>query len=245
MRNVDRRAGWAVVVVVVVVAVVVLVYLRGASPGEDPAQAPAPSRPAVAAGTEPGKRAAAAPDLAVAPQRPAFSAARLPPAMQRVLDDNPDLAQYYGLEQKVIPTAEERSNLHAMLSDPELIQTIRDYLLAAETAYAKDAEAKRMVAVEFLADAINWADNPSRGAVMDAIESVVFADNITSGAPEDLAQSLAGDKVELYMQMLHRSPDRAAVVADHAKGSTVEPLLAYAKETYDREMAARSADELH
>ena len=102
-----------------------------------------------------------------------------------------------------------------------------------------------MVAVEFLGDAVNWADNPARGAVMEAIESVMFADNISASAADDLARSLAGDKVELYTQMLHRSPDRAAVVAEHAQGKPAEALLAYAKDSYDREMAARKADEIH
>jgi hypothetical protein len=81
--------------------------------------------------------------------------------------------------------------------------------------------------------------------VTEAIEGVVFAENISSEASEALAQSLAGDKVELYTQLLHRSPERAAVIADLAKGKSVEQLLAYAKDSYNREMDAMKADEIH
>jgi len=245
MGKLNRRLRWPALVVALALVAVILSWLRGRSSSHEHAAAPPPKPAVVDRLAAPASRTRSAPNLEVAPPRPMFSAVRLPPMMQRVLDDNPDLAQYYGLEQKVVPTAEERGNLHAMLSDLELIETIKEYLLAAETAYSKDAEAKRMVAVEFLSDAINWADNPARPAVLTAIEGVMFADNITADAPEDLAQSLAGDKVELYMQMLHRSPDRAAVVSAHARGSSVQPLLTYAKESYDREMAARTADEAH
>lgn len=243
MRNIGRRARWSMLAIAAALIAVIWFYLSPTESREQRAAQPAPQRGAVAAKAVPAKRGAGAPDPSAHPDVTEFSLPRIPPAMQRVLDANPDLAQYYALEQKVLPTEEERANLHAMLSDPAMIKAAKQYLLANETAYAKDAEAKRMVAVEFLSDAVNWADNPSRPAVMEAIEGVMFADNIASDAPDDLAQSLAGDKMELYTQLLHRSPDRADLVAQHAKGTSVEPLLAYTKETYDRETAARKADD--
>lgn len=245
MTNFGRRLRWPLLAVALVLIAVGWLYLRPTSSRDQRAMAP-PSHGTVATVAVPRPRGSgAAPDPEARPEPPKFSPSKLPPAMQRVLDGNPDLAQYYALEQKVLPTAEERSNIHAMLSDPEMIQTVKNSLLANETSYSKDAEAKRMVGVEFLSDAINWEDNPSRPAVMQAVEDVMFAQNITSEAPDELAESLAGDKVELYTQMLHRSPDRAALLAEHARGKSVEPLLAYAKDSYDRETAARKADEIH
>lgn len=173
------------------------------------------------------------------------SAVKIPLVLQKALDDNPHLAQYYRLEQKVLPTEDERNKLRDMFSDVELIQAIKEDLLTEESAYSKEAEAKRMVAVEFLTDAAAWDENPAMGAVMEAIEGVIFADNISSVTPEDLVQSLAGDKMELYTQMLHRSPDLAAVVAGHARGKDVEALLNYSKDWYEREMRAMKADEVH
>jgi hypothetical protein len=244
MWNVDRRLRWATLAGVVALVGVVVLYLCWDASSDQPTTRPRVDHPAATA-TGPTTRGRIAPALdGAAAQRPTLAGVRLPPVMQKVLEDNPDLAQYYALEQKVVPSDEERTNLRAILSDPDMIQSAKDYLLAAETSYSKEAEAKRMVAVEFLGDAVNWADNPARATVMDAIEGVMFADNISASAPDDLAQSLAGDKAELYMQMLHRSPDRAAVVAEHAHGKSVESLLAYAKDSYDHEMTARKADEI-
>lgn len=243
MRNVRRRRRWPTLAVVLAAAAGLAIFVigRGAS-NEGAAVKPAATDPA------------AAPVAALAhkrhvpmkdgqPDHPAFSTVKLPKVMKDVLDANPDLAEYYGLEQKVVPTAEEKQKLHALLSDPDMIQQITDDLLEPEAAYSKDGEAKRMVAVEFLGDAISWGDNPAQPRVMEAIQNVIFADNIAGDAPDDLAQSLAGDKVELYTQMLGRSADNATVVAAAAKGKPVEALLSYTKDRYEREVATRLADE--
>lgn len=225
-------------------------YLYPDSPRQEPVARGTPEHAATSSNIPQQRPRAASRDgsassLEPRPDRPTPSAVRLPPAMQRVLDDNPDLAQYYRLEQKVLPTADERTALRGMLSDPEMIQAAKEDLLVTETTYSKDAEAKRMVAVEFLGDAATWADNPAMSTVMETIKGVIFAENISSEATEELAQSLAGDKAELYTQLLHRSPDRAKLIADLAQGKSVEPLLTYARDSYNREMAAMKADESH
>lgn len=186
------------------------------------------------------RHASAAPELDVpAPINPV----KLPPPLQKAIDDNPHLAAYYRLEQKVVPSREDRDALHAMLADPEMIEQVVDDLLAPEFSYTKEVEAKRMVAVEFLGDAATWADNPAMGKVMEAVEHVMFADNISADTSDELAQSLAGDKAELYTQLLHRAPERAAVINGLAQNTNVEALLAYAKRQYDGSMAAMKADE--
>jgi hypothetical protein len=202
----------------------------------------APTVPASAPGAGP-HHTTAAPNLEVpAPATPG-APVKLPPPMQKALDGNPHLAAYYRLEQKVLPSGEEREELHAMLSDPDLIDQVVKDLLTPEFSYTKEGEAKRMVAVEFLGDAATWGDNPAMAKVMEGVEHVVFADNITAYASSELAQSLAGDKAELYTQLLHRSPERAAVITGDARSTPVEPLLAYAKRQYDGSMTAMKADE--
>jgi hypothetical protein len=165
--------------------------------------------------------------------------------MKRALEDDPDMAHYYWLAQKVVPTEEHRRMRQEMLSDPELIQKAKmDLLAPGESTYSKEGEAKRMLDVEFLTDAIAWADNPEIESVHEAIEDVLFAENIYKDTPDDLAQSLAGDKMELYTQVLHTSPERAAAMAEQAHGRQVEALLKHSKEWYDSEMLAMRADEL-
>jgi hypothetical protein len=124
-----------------------------------------------------------------------------------------------------------------------MIDQVVSDLLTPEFSFTKEGEARRMVAVEFLGDAATWGDNPAMAKVMEGVEHVIFADNIAAYASSALAESLAGDKAELYTQLLHRSPERAAVIASDATSTRVEPLLAYTKRQYDGSMTAMKADE--
>jgi hypothetical protein len=165
--------------------------------------------------------------------------------MKAALDEDPGMAHYHWLVQKILPTEEHRRMRQEMLSDPELIQKARvELLTSSEADLTKSGEAKRMLYVEFLADACAWAENPEIEAVSEAIEDVLFAENITEETPVDLAKSLAGDKMDLYTQLLHTSPEQAAAIAENAHGRKVEALLMYSKEWYDGEMRAMRADEL-
>jgi hypothetical protein len=169
---------------------------------------------------------------------------KLPSVIRKVLDDHPHLAKYYQLAQKALPTKDEQTALRDMFLDLELIQTIKQDLLAPhERTYSKEAEAKRMLGVEFLSDAVAWERNPAMDAVMSAIEDVIFAANILPETPDDLAQSLAGDKMDIYTQMLHSSPQRAAIIAEHARGREVEALLSYSRNWYERQTGAMRSDE--
>ena len=50
--------------------------------------------------------------------------------------------------------------------------------------------------------------------------------------------------MELHSQVLHTSPERAAVMAENARGRHVEALLTQSKEGYDGETLPMRADEL-
>jgi len=177
------------------------------------------------------------------PDRPTPSE-RMHPVMKRALDEHPELSQYHWLAQKVLPTVEHRRMLEEMLSDLELIEKAKlDLLASSETDYSREEEAKRMLQVEFLSDAIAWKENPEMAAIVEAIEDVLLADNISADMPDDLAQSLAGDKMDLYTQVLHSSPDHAATIAEHASGKPVDPLLTYSKDWLDSERLAMQANE--
>lgn len=245
MKNPDRLKRVVVLAVMVSLAIAIWFYLRPAATPSAEIRDTAAAPGATPAASSRLKGGAAVPNLARPGEQPARAPVPLPAAMKQVLDDNPHLGQYYRLQQKVLPTEDERTALRAMLSDAELIQKLKADLLANETVYSKEVEAKRMVEVEFFTDAVSWSDNPEMAVVTEAIEGIVFADNIAADAPEELAQSLAGDKMELYTQMLHRAPERAALLAEHAKGKNVESFLAYAKSWYDRQMRGMKADELH
>jgi hypothetical protein len=156
-----------------------------------------------------------------------------------VLEKNADVAEHRRLDMKVLPTGEEREALQEMLADQALITAARDDLLASsESEYSKEAELRRMHRVKFFSNAIAWDDNPETVAVAEAVEAVIMADNIRDDHPLDLQRSLAGDKVELYWQLLHNDPEQAEKLAQKAKGTNLEPLLTYAKDRYEADMVA-------
>jgi hypothetical protein len=237
-----RRLAFAVAAMLVIVCLVYVYSQR------EPSTRDAAGTPSASSSASGVSRSATLPSWFAQvrrPERPMPSAIKLPEAMQAALDEEPHLAQYYQLVQKVLRTQDERKVLRSMLSDTKLLQLIKEDLLAAdERTYSKDAEAKRMVGVEFLSDAVEWDDNPAMDTVMETIEDVLLAGKTSSSAPDDLARSLAGDKMELYTQMLHRAPDRAALITERAKGGDIEKLLAYSKDWYEQQMRAMKADEL-
>lgn len=164
---------------------------------------------------------------------------RVPADLPSVLEKNADIAEHRRLDRKALPTGEEREALREMLSDQSLIVAARDDLLASsESEYSKEAELRRMHRVKFFSNAIDWGDNPEMSAVTEAVEAVILADNIHDDHPLDLQRSLAGDKVELYWQLLHNAPEQAEKLAEHAKGTSHEALLTYAKERYEADMLA-------
>ena len=104
---------------------------------------------------------------------------------------------------------------------------------------------ERMYRAELLGRAVAWEDNPQRDAVLLAMERVVLADNIDAGQPLEVRRSLAGDKVELYMALLHEAPEEAAAIAARARGTWMERLLDHAEERHraDLRLAAEALEE--
>jgi hypothetical protein len=153
-------------------------------------------------------------------------------ARPRMLAAHPDVAQFRTLEHKVLRSKDEQQKRKALLSDAAALRNARDRLLADRNSLTRADELERLYRVEYLAAAIEDPSNPALSDALDAIKDVVLADNIHKMAPVDLQRSLAGDKVELYMALLHDSPDRAAAISHEAQGTPLEPLLRYAGQRY-------------
>src|SRR5689334_10369287 len=98
MRNIGRRARWSFLAIAVALIAAVWFYLIPSASREERAEQPAPHRAAVAVAAKPAKRGLGTQDPVARTEDPEFSLPRIPPVMQRVLDSNPELAQYYGLE---------------------------------------------------------------------------------------------------------------------------------------------------
>ncbi|MFP2907254.1 hypothetical protein ACLESD_19840 [Pyxidicoccus sp. 3LFB2] len=153
---------------------------------------------------------------------------------QRVMAANPDIAQFRQLQRKVLRKSTERDLLQDIYKDRELIETAKKDLLAeGERVFSDEAEFRRLYRVEYLGMGLEWKENPERPALLGDIEQLVRANNIHPEMDLELRRSLAGDKVELFMILLHNDRARADALLASVQGTRLEPLLAHARTRYD------------
>ena len=147
---------------------------------------------------------------------------------------NPDLAQFRLLQRKVLLKPEERESLQAIYRDPELLAAAKRALLAeGETVFSEDRQFQRLYRVEYVGMALEWQENPARDAVLREAKELILAKNIHNDQELELRRSLAGDKVELFMILLHNDRAGAEALLEQAKGTDLQKLLQYATTRYD------------
>ncbi|MCB0384450.1 MAG: hypothetical protein KDD43_03585, partial [Bdellovibrionales bacterium] len=118
------------------------------------------------------------------------------------------LKEFFGIKRKHLRTPEEDTALKALLGDEGQIQIMAEFLKQKERVeYQAADEALRMTAVSFLNEAIRFDENPVRLNAVEAAKSVILAENIRTEFSRDLKVSLAGDKVELAMQVILYFPE--------------------------------------
>lgn len=235
-RRKSRRFLWGMIVTIApLIGIILLVYLPGLG-SDDTTRPNSPHKPASL--VEP---AMLRPKTERALQSQPISQSQgsdKPPelirvARPRMLEAHPDVAEFRTLEHKVLRTAEEQQKRKKMLSDIAQIRRARDRLLAhRDGPLTREDELERLYRVEYLAAAIEDPNNPALSEAFDAIKDVVLADNIRSSLPLDAQRSLAGDKMELYMALLHDAPDRAAALLAEVQGTPLEALIRYAGQRY-------------
>lgn len=154
-------------------------------------------------------------------------------ARPRMLEAHPDVAEFREIEHKVLRSTAEQLQRREMLADVARIRHARDRLLATrEGPLTREDELERLYRVEFLAAAIEDPHNQALPEVFLAIKDVILADNILDDLPLDLRRSLSGDKMELYMALLHDAPEQAALIAAQVQGTPLESLIRYAGQRY-------------
>lgn len=159
---------------------------------------------------------------------------RLTEMRDRVMAANPDLAQFRFLQRKVLLKREERELLREIYQDPELLKAAkRDLLAEGEKSFSEDRQFQRLYRVEYLGMSLDWNDNPSRQSFLNVIKELIVAKNISDAQELELRRSLAGDKVELFMILLHYDRAQAEALLTDAQGTDLMKLLEYARSRYD------------
>ena len=81
--------------------------------------------------------------------------------------------------------------------------------------------------IDYLREALEWAENPQRAELIALVEEMLLTDNYPPGMGMDMRVSLSGNKMELYELLSDVAPDQAAALLQSTKGTRLEPLLAY------------------
>ncbi|MCB0365549.1 MAG: hypothetical protein H6624_03950 [Bdellovibrionaceae bacterium] len=133
------------------------------------------------------------------------------------------LKDFFAVKRKHLRTPEEDAALKAQLSDANQIQSLAEFLKSKDrAAYTAADEALRLTAVSFINEAVRFEENPSRMDAVEAAKTVVLADNIRPEFSRDLKVSLAGDKVELAMQLILYFPETRNQLVASSTGTNQE-----------------------
>lgn len=174
------------------------------------------------------------PGLQQAAGSPSAPRSPLDEMRDRVMIAHPDLAQFRHLQRKVLLHPEEKESLRGIYQDPQLRDAAKlDLLAENEKTFSEDRQFLRLYRVEYLGMGLEWKDNPHRAEMLTTVQEVILAKNIHTNQDLELRRSLAGDKVELFMILLHNDRAQAELMLDQNRGTDLEKLLAYAKVRYD------------
>jgi hypothetical protein len=128
------------------------------------------------------------------------------------------------------PLLDAASNVHyhEFLSDPAMFANVKhDLLYPEETKISQGASIKRLMKIDYLREALEWAENPQRAELIALVEEMLLTDNYPAGMGMDMRISLSGNKMELYELLSDVAPDRALAVLQKSKGTRLEAMLAW------------------
>jgi hypothetical protein len=141
------------------------------------------------------------------------------------------LDDYRPLKEKAVVTELEQRALHALLADPARLEAAAAVLGGeAEEAHTPKTRLMRMDAVDFLAEAIAWRENPSRPLALAMARAAVLDENHHRVTSTWLKLDFVGDKLELIEVLRTEDPDSLQTIATQATahGSKNKAVLAHA-----------------
>lgn len=148
--------------------------------------------------------------------------------LRRVLANDPQLATFKYYHNRPLLDDAELRKYHALLSDAAVAADVKqDLLFPGETKVDQAGNIKRLMKIDYLREALEWAENPQREALLALVSEIILTDNYPADMTMDMRLSLSGNKLELYELLYDVAPDRAAAVVQSSKGTRLEPLIAH------------------
>lgn len=160
---------------------------------------------------------------------------------QRVFKTEPKLAEFDYFREHVLQDSVTREAYRRLLSDQAFVAKTRNDLLHPEgTENPNEANAKRLMEIDYLRESIRWKENPARAKVMDEVARVISEDSFEPEMHLALKRSISATKMELYEVFAEQDPNRARLLVDAAKGTRLEGMLQYFR-THDQQRLAKEA----
>jgi hypothetical protein len=194
----------------------------------DPAPAPAaPGRrtnPVVSAA--PGstrERAASGLAVARAQDRPASAPSEI---IEQILSKDKNLRAFMSYQNTVLLDVPRRDAYRKLLSDPAVMTEIAEALMQPGSGKVEvDEQYHRLMQIDYLEAALNWADNPQRQRALQLTANVIAADSFRGDQGEDRRQMLAGGKMELYRLLYDQDVAKTQQLVASARGTRMETLV--------------------
>ncbi len=151
------------------------------------------------------------------------------------------MAKFLALDEKVLKSEADQKEYQNLLSDPQWIRANEEALLRRDgTKTLAQEQSERIDHVNFLVKALHWSENPGLGEAIASVERVITEAKPDSSWPDSVRRSWVGDRVELYMALKHRFPERAQQLSDRTQADVkVSQVIAYANGFYDHQNQSR------
>jgi hypothetical protein len=142
------------------------------------------------------------------------------------------LDQFRSFQQLTLPSNKTKRELEGLVSFSESLASIHAILAATdEKFFHRDHESSRILAVDFLDQALSWSENPIRSKWIQVAVSLL-SQPLSGIETQDarLRQSLAGDKIEIFKILQRHNPKLAKQLARQSHGPE-RKLFEYALQT--------------
>jgi hypothetical protein len=161
---------------------------------------------------------------------------------QKIFKSEPQLAQFDYFRQHVLLDSNGRRDYQKLLADRSMYeQTQRALLHPTDPRDDMESNARRLIQIDYLREALSWKENPERQHLVSVVEKIILEDSFGPMMPLAVKRSVAATKTELYEILYAQEPERAKALVDAARNTRLEGMLEYIARNNENRLAKEEA----
>jgi len=193
-------------------------------PARDPATPASRANSAVSAGRASAQSHAASGPAVARPHERAPSAPS--EIIEHILSEDRNLRTFMSFHHMVLLDPQRRDEYRKLLADPAIMTEVAEALMQPGSGKVEvDEQYHRLMQIDYLEAALDWADNPQRQKALALTANVIAADSFRSDQDADRRQMLAGGKMELYRLLYDQDATKTQEMVASARGTRMETLV--------------------